>query len=215
MKIYITSATPFEVQPLKELIQKNNLNNIHFHTSGVGILQSCFSIQNMIIEQKPDLIIQVGIAGSFDEQCIMSEVVVVKEEYSGSCGVEENNDWKDIFDLDLSGKNAFPFSEKKLINPFLEEYNLLRLKEVSAITVDEITTGKKRIAQLKEKYNPFLESMEGASLHYCALQYHIPFLQIRGISNYVGERDKSKWRIKDAIQNVCEKSFELITLIND
>ena len=213
MNIYITSATSFEVQPLKELVEKNRLQHIHFHTSGVGILQSCFSIQKMIVEQKPDLIIQAGIAGTFDEQGVPGEVVLVKEEYSGTCGVEENNEWKDIFDLNLSDKNNFPFSEKRLINPFLKEYNLIHLKEVSAITIDEISTDKNRIQQLKNKYNPFLESMEGAPLHYCALQYHIPFLQIRGISNYVGERDKAFWKIKDAIENVCEKSFELIGII--
>ncbi|BAV04181.1 phosphorylase family protein [Filimonas lacunae] len=41
--------------------------------------------------------------------------------------------------------------------------------------------------------------MEGAALHYACRQTNTPFIQIRAISNYIGERDKSKWRIKDAI----------------
>jgi futalosine hydrolase len=41
--------------------------------------------------------------------------------------------------------------------------------------------------------------MEGACLHYVGRTANIPFLQIRAISNYVGERDKSKWQIKEAI----------------
>ncbi|ANI90042.1 hypothetical protein A9P82_12565 [Arachidicoccus ginsenosidimutans] len=200
MKVIITSATDLEVQPLKNLVEKSDLKNIHFHTSGVGILQSCFSIQRMIVEEKPDFILQVGIAGTFDEHCVLGDVVVVEEEFSGSCGVEENGEWKSLVDLNLGEKIS-------LKNPFLKEYNLLHLPEVKAITIDEITTNKNRIQQLKNKYNPFLESMEGASLHYCGLQYNVPFLQMRGISNIAGERDKQLWKIKDAVVNVCEKSF--------
>lgn len=210
MNIYITSATPFEVQPLKELVSKSDLKNIHFHVSGVGILQSVFSIHKLITEQSPDFILQAGIAGTFDEQCILGDVVLVKEEFSGTSGVAENNEWKDIFDLNLAQKDLHPFTGKSLINPWLKDYKQLSLKEIRAVTVDEISTDKNRIAQLKQKYNPYIESMEGAALHYCALQYYIPFLQIRGISNFVGDRNKQNWKIKEAIQNVCEKTFALL-----
>jgi futalosine hydrolase len=54
---------------------------------------------------------------------------------------------------------------------------------------------------MKHKYNADVESMEGAALHYVCIQKNIPFLQIRGISNQVGERDKSKWQFKEAIQS--------------
>jgi futalosine hydrolase len=35
--------------------------------------------------------------------------------------------------------------------------------------------------------------MEGAALHYTCLMEKIPFMQLRSISNYIAERDKSKW----------------------
>lgn len=210
MNIYITSATPFETQPLKEMVERNALQHVHFHTSGVGLLQSSFSIQKLITAQSPGLLIQVGIAGTFDQQCPLGDVVLVKEELLGTCGVEENGKWKDMFDLNLSDKDSFPFHDKSMKNPWLQRYNLLRLKEVRAISVDEITTGRQRAMQLIDKYHPFVESMEGASLHYCALQYDIPFFQVRGISNYVGERNKEGWKMRDAVENVCAVCFELI-----
>lgn len=210
MNVYITSATPFEVQPLKDMVDKKGLQHIHFHISGVGILQSCFSVQKLITGQSPDFLIQIGIAGTFDEHCLLGDVVIVKNDIPGSCGVEENDQWQDIFDMNLANKNVFPFCNKSLTNPALPNLNLLGLREVNAITVDEITTDKNRIARLKNKYDPFLESMEGASLHYCALQYNIPFLQVRGISNYIGERNRQNWKIKEAIQNVCKVSFDYI-----
>jgi futalosine hydrolase len=54
--------------------------------------------------------------------------------------------------------------------------------------------------------------MEGAAFHFVCLQQKIPFIQIRSISNSVGERDKTKWVIKDAVNNL---NSELVKLIND
>jgi futalosine hydrolase len=44
--------------------------------------------------------------------------------------------------------------------------------------------------------------MEGAALHYVCLQLAVPFAQVRSISNYVTPRDKSLWKMKDAIINL-------------
>lgn len=215
MKIIITSATRFEVQALKELVAKNGEQNIQFHESGVGILQSTFSIQRMMLEEEPNLVIQVGIAGTFDAAPVLGDVVIVKEEFLGSCGVEEDGDWQDIFDLNLCKPNNFPFQKSGLKTPFLDKLNLLHLPEVRGITIDEISTKSNRIEKLKTKYQSCIETMEGAALHYCGLQYQIPFLQIRGISNYVGERDKQHWQLKEAINNVCEKTFEMLRALNN
>jgi futalosine hydrolase len=57
-----------------------------------------------------------------------------------------------------------------------------------------------------------VESMEGAALHYVCLSEKIPFLQLRGVSNYAGERNKSKWKLKEAIGNLNK---ELIRLLED
>jgi futalosine hydrolase len=78
----------------------------------------------------------------------------------------------------------------------------LHLKTVTGITVNEITTRKDRIQQLVKKYDPFIETMEGAALHFVCRSTGTAFLQMRAISNYVGERDKSKWVMKDALHNL-------------
>lgn len=99
--------------------------------------------------------------------------------------------------------DAFDKSEEeKLPNPWLKEYNLLKLPEIVGISVNQITTGEKRIKTITKKYHPDIESMEGASLHYVCREFAIPFLQIRTISNEAGERDKTKWDIKTAINNL-------------
>ena len=177
---------------------------VRFHQSGVGMLASAVSLTRLVSEEKPDLIIQAGIAGCFDPDISLGKVVVVKEEILGDVGVEEEGKWKDIFDLKLEKSNYHPFEKRKLPNPWLSTYNLLKLPELTGITVNQISTQPSRIEQLKKKYGAVVESMEGAALHFICREANIPFIQIRAISNYVGERNKAHWKMKEAIEALNE-----------
>lgn len=219
MKVIITSATEKEVIQIKHSLTSiyNNSDSsvqVSFHESGIGTLLSCFSITRLIFEQKPDLIIQAGIAGTFNNKNQLGKVVVVKDEMLADVGVEEQHYFKDFFDLNLCEEDTFPFKKRKLSNSFLPDLNYLKLEEVQAITINEITTRASRIEDLKVKYKPEIESMEGASLHYCCLQTGTPFIQIRAISNYIGERDKSKWNFKDALENLSESVTKYIDYLS-
>jgi futalosine hydrolase len=209
MKVVVTAATEKEIIQIKQTINpaytaNNPKFTVSFHQSGAGILSSCFFISKLIFEEKPDLIIQAGIAGTFNNEISLSSVVSVKEEIAADTGVEENGTFKDLFDLNLLDDNLFPFNNKRLINANLKKLNYLKLDEVTGITVNEITTRPERITQYKTKYNPAIETMEGASLHYCCLQSSTSFIQVRAISNYIGERDKSKWELKKTLKNLSE-----------
>ena len=127
---------------------------------------------------------------------------MIRKEIIADMGVEENNVWKDIFDLHLQDANGFPFKNKSLPNSHLPKLNLLHLEEADAITINEITTDKKRVEQYINKYHPVTESMEGAALHFVAAKFNIPFIQLRALSNYIGERDKTKWELQKAISKL-------------
>lgn len=205
MKILVTAATGKECMIANEsMLQSSHQmkGDIHFHVSGVGIPATLFSIAHEIEIQKPTLVIQVGIAGCFNIHENIYPTYVIKNEVFADIGVEENGEWKDVFDMGFLEKNIFPYTEKRLENPWLEKYNLLKLPAVAAITVNEATTRNERIGQYVKKYNPFLESMEGAALHYVCLMKSIPFIQLRTISNVVGDRHKKNWQIKPAIEHL-------------
>jgi len=204
MRIIITAATVGEWMP--GFLNMNVLYTgesqrlkVRFHQSGVGMLASAVSLTRLVSEEKPDLIIQVGIGGSFDTKIPLGKVVVVKDEILGDMGVEEDGKWKDIFDLKLEKSSYHPFEKRKLPNPWLNTYNLLKLPELSAVTVNEISTRPERIEQMIKKYGAVIESMEGAALHFICREANIPFIQFRAISNYVGERNKANWKMKEAI----------------
>jgi futalosine hydrolase len=221
MKVVITSATSLELNRIKQSINPDYLNGsnnvkVSFHISGVGMLSTCFSLTRLIHNEKPGLIIQAGIAGCFDSSIFLAEVVAVKEEVAGDVGVEEDGVFSDLFDMNFQKENEFPYTNKNLVNPWLTKYNLLQLEEVTGITVNEISTRKDRIEQLKIKYKPVVESMEGAALHYVGLHTHVPFIQLRAISNYIGERDKSKWKFNEAFENlsnIVTRQLDMLTQV--
>lgn len=211
MYIVITSATTKETMLLKKklnAISKIN-HEIVFHFSGVGLMLSTFSIARLFSHRKPDIAIQCGIAGSYNRSLQLGNIVLVRSEVLGTLGVEENGEWKDVFDNGFIDKNEYPFDNKKLINKYLPKLNI-DLPHVNGVTVDEITTRNERMIMLKKKYAANIETMEGAAFHYNCLQFNVPFFQIRGISNLVGERDKSKWEIMQSVERTNEYLYDFI-----
>ncbi len=217
MNILVTAATENEWREAFHVIQHGDQTmkeNVKFHVSGVGIPAAMFSIMHEIEKQKPALIIQVGIAGCFDIYENVDQTFVIKNEVFADVGVEENGDWMDLFDMGFIEKNTFPNTANKLENSRLKEFNLLKLPAVAAITVNEVTTRKERRDQYVKKYNPFLESMEGAALHYVCLMKSVPFIQMRTISNMVGERDKQKWQLKPAIEHLNDTLIKYLDILH-
>jgi futalosine hydrolase len=183
---------------------------ITFHQGGVGLLANAVSLTRLSFEEKPDLIVQVGIAGCFDTKIPLGKVVVVREEVLGDMGVQEDGKWKDIFDLKLEKSTYPPYEKRRLPNHGIEKLNLLKLPDVTAVTVNEVTTNEERIQVLMRKYEPVIETMEGAALHFVCRELNIPFLQIRAISNYIGERNKEKWKMKEAIDNLTQTMLRYV-----
>lgn len=209
MKILVVGATSLELDFMNE-IQSSGNNQVIKKVLGVGQVPTTYFLLNQIESQIPDLIIQIGIAGTFLTDNPLGEVFAVESEHMADLGVEENSSFQSIFDLKLMDANNFPFTNRQLINPHRHLFQKANLKKVSAITVNEISTSRERISYYQKQYNPTLESMEGAAFHYCCIMKNIPFIQIRGASNYIGERDKSKWRIEASLEAVAKSTKELI-----
>jgi futalosine hydrolase len=112
--------------------------------------------------------------------------------------------------MKLLSSDTTPWNQKKLVNKnsLLDK---LGLPVVDGVTVNEISTAVERIAYYRDELDVQVESMEGAALHYIALQEKIPFLQIRSLSNFIAERDKSKWQLKEAIARLNHELQHILT----
>jgi len=219
MRVIITAATNGEWMPSFQKINPayagtNKRFSVGFHESGIGLLASSVSLMKMFVQETPTLIIQVGIAGCFDKKIPLGKVFVVKDDFAGDIGVMENKVWKDLFDLKLDKPNDAPYEKKSLPNPWLSQYNLLKLPTKKGVTVNTISTDKNKIDLYSGRYKATLESMEGAALHYMGRDLNIPFIQIRAVSNYVGERNKAKWEMQEAIYNLNETLLQYLDALN-
>ena len=219
MRVIITAATNGEWMPSFQKINPayagtNKRFSVGFHESGIGLLASSVSLMKMFVQETPSLIIQVGIAGCFDKKVPLGKVFAVKDDFAGDIGVMENKVWKDLFDLKLDKANDAPYEKKSLPNPWLSQYNLLKLPTKKGVTVNTISTDKNKIDLYSGRYKATLESMEGAALHYMGRDLNIPFIQIRAVSNYVGERNKAKWNMQEAIYNLNETLLQYLDALN-
>jgi futalosine hydrolase len=210
MNCLLVAATTKEITPFLDRYRAGATNtHVDVLITGVGLTAVTYSLVKQIGLKKPDLVIQAGIAGCFDPNISLGSVVVVRQDTIADLGVTEDNQLTTVFDLGLADANRFPFNKGWLVNPDNKLIKQTGLKAVNAVSVNQITTSKQMIESYISKFDPVVESMEGAALHYVCLQEKIPFLQLRSISNYIGQRDKKEWKIKDAILNL-DKQIELL-----
>ena len=211
MNIAIVAATEFELNGIAKKCNSTK-HKIETFIHGVGLMASTYHLAKLA-NNKPNLIIQIGIAGSYTKTLQFGEVVFVKQEILGDTGAEDHNQLLDLLDLELQEADAFPFKSMMLENPMQYPF-FNRLKKVRALTV-ALAAGSAQTIQLRqEKFKAQIESMEGAALHYICLQEKINFVQCRGISNYVEPRNKTNWQIQQAIANCQQEVLSFIQSIS-
>ena len=205
MQILLIAATEKEIEPFTATNPKTDVL-----ITGVGVPNTIYHLQKRLHQIDYDLIIQAGIAGTFDQHILLGQTVFVKQDCFADLGIEEKEMYTPIFETGFVDKNEFPFSHGWLVNTsaYLQTTDLSLTK---AITVNKISDSALQNQQFIKQFNPEIETMEGAALHYVCLQENIPFIQLRTVSNFVGDRDKTKWKMKEAIENL---NSELTTLIN-
>jgi futalosine hydrolase len=209
MPILLCAATDFEIKPTIDFINSRIPGTIEVLITGLGLTAATYQLTKSVTTKKPTLVIQAGIAGYFDENLRPGDVVGVRNECIGDLGVFEKGAFRSLFDMNFLAINSFPWTGKKLVNKssLLVETGL---KITDAVSVSEITTSAERISYYKKEMGAQVESMEGAALHYVCLLENIPFLQMRSLSNFVGERDKSKWLIQEAIASLNSELQRII-----
>ena len=204
MQILLIAATPNEIE-----LFINQYSNVDILITGVGTPATIYHLQKKLQQTDYDFVIQAGIAGSFTNELELGETVLIKQDTFGDLGAEEKRIYTPFFTSGLINGHEFPFANGWLINATpLPKHTTL--KSVKAVTINKVSDSFLQKIQLTDAFDPQIETMEGAALHYVCLQEKISFMQIRSVSNFVGERDKSKWKIKEAFENL---NTELTTFI--
>lgn len=221
MKILVIAATEAEIAlsikhieagaaQYKEGVFDYLGHHVSFCITGVGMVATAYKLTQRLCANNYDIVIQAGIAGSFDRNIPLGEVVFVSSDRFGDLGVENGVDFQDVFTVGLIDEQEEPFDNGLLINPVSRDKYHLKLREVDALTVNTVTGSEETVTQKMSLYNCTLETMEGAALHYVCLLEKQEFIQLRAISNYVEKRNRAVWEIDKAINNLNDYLVNII-----
>jgi futalosine hydrolase len=222
-KILFVTATSVEAEAIGRLpgsrtVQGSYLigdSGIMVLVAGVGSISTAWEMQKWLsVNGKPDLAINVGIAGSYKEEIKIGDVVMPLTDCFADAGIEDGNNFLTLSEAGLTDANEFPFSGGLIHTDQLYAGQMRGIvKAVSAITVNTATGSDTTIDRLVKKYNPDIETMEGAAFFYICSKEKIPFLALRAISNIVEIRNKNNWDIKLALLNLAEKLNEVFLIL--
>ena len=181
--------------------------------TGIGMLQTTYSVTKYLELIQPSIIIQAGIGGSFRKDWPLGTVVQVTQEVIAELGFRESDKrFVSMFDSELMDKNQAPFSDGILRNEKEESFKFLT--KARGVSCNTVTGTEERKQELFDLYDPEIESMEGAGFFYPCLQSNIPFIEVRSISNYVGDRNREEWEVPLAIKNLNEVLLKMIQVCN-
>jgi len=222
MEILIVSATEFEIKPILQHFNINTKsNNLFFHNyknlnisvliTGITYPLLMYKLTKVLNKNKFDLIINAGIAGSYNNNLNTGSIVNVKSEVFSDMIIEDNEKIYTLFEKGLININEFPYINGELINNTIYNNKVINnLPKVKAVTSNTLHGNKVNIEKIKQIFQPDIETMEGAGFFYVCISEKIPFFQIRGISNFVEPLNKEKWDIKTPIININNTILEIL-----
>lgn len=208
MPLLLCAATDFEIKPTLDWIMSEGLP-VRVVITGVGLMATSYALTKAVCASRPQILLQAGIAGSLLPERPLGEVVGIRSESVGDLGVEEEGRFRSLFDMGFLNGQSAPWKDRRLPNPYTAEFPS-HLPLVDAVSINEISTQAPRIDYYRDGLKAVAESMEGAAFHYVGLSEGLRFFQLRAFSNYVGDRNKQRWRIADAIEHLNTELRQLI-----
>jgi futalosine hydrolase len=182
--------------------------------AGVGSVVAAVNTVRALAANEYGLVISAGIAGGFPGRAEVGSLVVANkivvadlgaETPAGFCSVEELGFGFTHIRIDaaLADRMAGALLAAKLpviVGPVL--------------TVSTVTGTAARAAELTVRVpGAAAEAMEGYGVGFAALDRGVPMLEIRAVSNLVGPRERSAWRIEEAL-NVLEAASSVLTEVS-
>lgn len=193
MKILVVAATKAEIQPFIE-----TQTNCDVLITGVGMVATAYKLTKQLNANSYDLVINSGIAGSFDRSIALGDVVQVVSDGFPELGAEDGDNFIDLFSMGFVDKDEPPFKNKRLENSFFIE----DIQKAAGLTVNTVHGNEANIAKVQQQFPAQVESMEGAAFLYVCLTEGVKCIQLRSISNYVERRNREAWNIPLAVKNL-------------
>jgi len=212
--VLVLAATPLESARLHS-------SSATVLVTGVGAVNAAHALTHRLATRPaPALVIQTGIAGAYVPAGIaVGSVLLADTEIYGDLGVLTPDGWRPMEEIGIplvgatasqpARFNYFPL-DAALVARAASAAGMLVARTGRFLTLSQVTGVRALGDALHERFGALCESMEGAAAaHVCAL-HDVPFLEVRGISNLVEDRDRAKWRIREAADAAQAVTLRLI-----
>jgi futalosine hydrolase len=223
VRVLVVTATMAEVAPLVAGLRRVSdcgpraeryqmaARAVDVLTSGVGMVATSTWCARALTREPYDLALNIGLCGSFRADLEPGSVVHVASDRIAELGAEDGDAFLTVHQLQLLGEDEFPFERGRLVNSSPPPVPALSgLRRVDAITVNTAHGRETSIARVIERFDPDVESMEGAAFMYACLTHGVPFAQVRGVSNRVERRNRAAWTLPEAIAGVCDAARRIL-----
>ena len=211
VRILVVTATDMEIAPFVAALRDSPRHAVEVLTTGVGMVATAVRCSRALAQARYDLALNFGVCGSFDPALGPGTVVHVVADRLAELGAEDGDAFLTIQQLHLLEDDAFPFRGGQLVNVSPPASATLDgLPAVSGITVNTVHGDDRSIARVTRRFNPQVESMEGAAFMYACLVDEVPFAQVRAVSNVVATRNRDAWRMADAIANLGRTAVRIL-----
>lgn len=178
--------------------------------SGVGKTNAAAATAVMLERYHPKLVINTGCAGAYlGNNLEIGDLVLASSETMGDEGVITPEGWQGFsfmgFPSVISSHKMY-YNEIPVANNLSEKAMQLaykyckKLKYGRFVTVSTCSGTKQRGEELAKRFEAIAESMEGAAVAQLCLRYGISCVELRGISNYVTDRNMKEWNIALAVE---------------
>ncbi len=215
----ILAAVERELAPLRQRCAASTACLPHtFIVTGAGKAGAASAATAAVLEERPALLLQVGCAGAYPASGLeIGDVVIATTEVFADEGALTLSGFLDLNALGLPALGDDLYNEIPTALPPSSLWSSVRSKvagrfECRAGRLATVSTGSgtdERAIEMERRWHPLAESMEGAAVALVGSRYDCPFVEVRGISNLVGARDRAAWNIDGA----CEHAAEVAALL--
>lgn len=170
--------------------------------AGVGPARAAARTAQALAQAKApfDLVISAGIGGGFVGAAAIGSVVVADRIVAADLGAETQDGFLTVDELGFGSAvvEADAMLAERLARRLAE--GGLQAAAGAVLTVSAATGSARTAAERAARVlGAAAEGMEGYGVAVAAQEWGLPILEVRAISNPVGPRDRSAWRIKEAL----------------
>jgi len=199
MGILVMTAVPAEREAVLRGLHSDRRFDVM--VAGVGPVSAAVSTAKVLAATEYGLVVSAGIGGGFPGRAEVGSLVVANEIVAADLGVETPEGFSSLDELGFGSTRIQV--DAGLVNGVMEALLEagLPVKTGPVLTVSTVTGTAESAAKLAARVpGATAEAMEGFGVALAAHDRGVPILELRAISNLVGPRDRTAWRLKEALE---------------